>query len=198
MPVRRLAILAPMVLIGAPLAAQQAAQDLGPSQPVATSPTGAIMRGDAVILPVKSRLVFVTSEEISSRRARKGDLIKLALRDDLLFEGDVLVPAGTSALGEITFAQKKGFMGEGGKLSARTLYFDLPSGPVRITGPLVQAGEDQTELATLVATASLGMFMFVTGKSAVIPKGTQLTAVLDREARIPVPEREPDAPAAAP
>lgn len=143
------------------------------------------MRGNALMLPARSSLTFVVAEEVSSKKARKGDLIRLTLRDDLTFDGKVIVPAGAPAIGEITVAAKKGWMGEGGRLAARMLYFDFESGPVRISGPLGGTGDDQTELATLTAVATAGLIPFVTGKSAVIAEGTELSVLLDREARIP-------------
>ncbi len=144
------------------------------------------MRGNALVLPTQSRIAFVVAEEVSSKKVRKGDLIRLTLKDELTFDGKVIVPAGAPAIGEITVAAKKGWMGEGGRLAARMLYFDFDGGPVRISGPLGGAGDDQTELATLTAVATMGLIPFVTGKSAVIAEGTELSVVLDREARIPV------------
>ncbi len=144
------------------------------------------MHGNALVVPAETRIAFVVVEEVSSKKARKGDLVRLALRDDLLFDGDIIVPAGAPAVGEITVAAKKGWMGEGGRLAARMLYFDFDSGPVRISGPLGGTGDDQTELATLTALATAGLIPFVTGKSAVIAEGTELAVVLDRDARIPI------------
>ncbi|MEL7219604.1 MAG: hypothetical protein AAGK01_14400 [Pseudomonadota bacterium] len=190
-----------LALFGVPLAAQEPVQ----SSSQIVEPAGAVMRANSLILPQRTRIPFVVSQEISSKKARKGDLIKLTLRDDLVFEGAVVVPAGTPAVGEISKAQKKGFMGEGGRLSARMLYFDLPTGPVRISGPLASLGDDQTELATLATTATLGIAFFVTGKSAVIPAGAELSVLLDREARIPhrvqeqaPPEQTDNAPEPSP
>lgn len=96
----------------------------------------------------------------------------------------VWLPQGTPAVAELTLAEKKGWMGRAGKLAARMLYLDLPAGPVRLSGELGEAGQSNAEVATVLsAFTGLG---FITGKSAVIPAGTELVARLDREARIPV------------
>ncbi len=170
-----------LAALGAPLAAQTETK----SAAEAADASGPTLRGNTLILPAQTRLAFVVAEEVSSKKARKGDLIALTLRDDLVFNGTLIVPAGAPAIGEITRANKKGWMGEGGRLAARMLYFDFESGPVRISGPLGGTGDDQTELATLTVLATGGLVPFVTGKSAVIAEGTELSAVLDREARIP-------------
>lgn len=167
--------------ICAPLAAQIEPQ---PATEAPDTP-GPTLRGNTLILPAQTRLAFVVTEEVSSKKARKGDLIALTLRDHLVFDGHLIIPAGAPAVGEITQANKKGWMGEGGRLAARMLYFDFEDGPVRISGPLGGTGDDQTELATLTVLATGGLVPFVTGKSAVIAEGTELSVVLEREARIP-------------
>ena len=100
-------------------------------------------------------------------------------------DGVVVLPAGTLGTGEITAAEKKGMMGQGGKLSLNMLYLTLADGrTVRLSGDLVSVGSDATTLATAVTTATMGMVPFITGKTATIPEGTMLTVRLDREVRL--------------
>lgn len=142
-------------------------------------------------VPVGSQIVLRTTAEISSKTSRKGDLVALEVSEDWQIGGVTLIPAGTPAVGELTQADQKGMMGRGGKLAARMLYLELPSGPVRISGKLIEAGRDQTGLATVITGLTGGLTPFITGKSAVIPAGTELIVVLDREASIP-PLKAPD------
>ncbi|MEM7665147.1 MAG: hypothetical protein AAF250_04775 [Pseudomonadota bacterium] len=182
--IKRLALSAAALLaVGSPLTAQS--DDA--LQPPVAAPLEASLDTKAAILPAQTRLVFLMAEEISSKKVRKGDLIQLTLMEDLTVDGQMILPAGTPAVGEVTRAQKKGFMGLGGRLAARMLYFDLETGPVRISGPLASVGNDRTELATAATTATLGIAFFVTGKSAVIPEGAPLELFLERAARIPRP-----------
>lgn len=183
-PIRHLSLAtAALLAVGSPLTAQS---DDALQSPVA-APLEASLDTDAAILPAQTRLVFLMAEEISSKKVRKGDLIQLTLMEDLVVDGQMILPAGTPATGEVTRSQKKGFMGLGGRLAARMLYFDLDTGPIRISGPLGSIGEDRTGLATAATTATLGIAFFVTGKSAVIPEGAPLELFLERSARIPRP-----------
>ncbi|MEL7198284.1 MAG: hypothetical protein AAGL10_08215 [Pseudomonadota bacterium] len=167
---------------GTPLRAQDSDSDL-----VAHSaPSPGYIDEDRLILPEGTRLGFTLSQTLSSKKAKRGDLIQLTLRDDITHQGRLIVPAGSPAVGEVIRAQENGFMGRGGRLMVRMLYLDLANGPVRVSGPLGNAGKDQTALATAVTTATLGIVFFVKGKSAVIEEGTELDVSLDREARIPL------------
>lgn len=167
-----------------PLTAQQAGDE---QTQTAVPAAPREVRDNRLIIPANTRLGFTLAETLSSKKVKRGDLIQLTLRDSITHEGAVIVPAGSPAVGEITRAQENGFMGRGGRLAVRMLYLDLPNGPVRVSGPLGDAGKDQTALATAVTTATLGFVFFVRGKSAVIEEGTALDVVLDREARIPLP-----------
>ena len=169
-------------IIAMPLVAQDKAPEPAQTQPSKIGKTATAPRSG---LPSGTRIGFVTLEEISTKRVRKGDQVKLALRDDVFHEGTIILAAGTSAVGEVTRAEKKGMMGHGGKLSIRMLYIETSSGPMRVTGEILSANESQTGLATAVATASLGVVFFVTGKSAVVPAQTKVDVVLERDARIP-------------
>ena len=164
-----LAAAALFAAVAAPISAQDAAPAILLPEPV------------PVTLPSGSLVPVVTREELTSQRHRKGDLLTLEVGEDVVIDGHIAIPQGTPVVAELTLVEKKGLMGHAGKLEARTLYMELPSGPVRLSGELAVAGRSQTGLAT-AATALVSGFAFViTGKSAVIPAGTSLIAVLDRD-----------------
>ncbi|MEL7189800.1 MAG: hypothetical protein AAGK17_09650 [Pseudomonadota bacterium] len=159
---------------------------LEPDVQTVQDPNQPEVRGNHLVIRANSQLGFTLAQSLSSKTVKRGDLVQLTLRDDITYDGAVIVPAGNPAIGEVSFVQQNGFMGKGGRLAIRMLYLDLENGPVRVSGPLGSAGKDQTALATAVATATLGIAFFVKGKSAVIEEGTALDVVLDREARIPL------------
>ena len=136
-------------------------------------------------IAVGTELLLRTVDDISSESVRKGDLFHLELAEDYVANGMMLVPKGTVAVAEFTQAERKGMMGCGGKLAARALYLKLPDGPVRLSGELSDKGKSKTGLATVV-TGLVGVGIFIEGKAAVIPKGSELVVQLDREVRIPI------------
>lgn len=172
-----------LLAMAAPLSAPLAAQDSAPS--TQRDAAVAIADGADTVLPVGMNIAMLTTQSVSSKNARKGDLVTLTLAEDIVRDGVVVLPAGTLGTGEITAAEKKGMMGQGGKLSLKMLYLTLADGrTVRLSGDLVSVGSDATTLATAVTTATMGMVPFITGKTATIPEGTILTVRLDREVRL--------------
>lgn len=171
---------------GALLAAQPAEPDpvenaTPPAE--ATPETGAPLPADTIA--PGTEITLRTTAEISGQRVRKGDLFKLEVVEDFVIGERVLIPKGTAAVAEFTRAEPSGMMGRGGHLAARVRYLELPQGTVRLTGELSESGRNQTGLAAV--TALVGFGIFIKGKAAVIPAGTELLVVLDREARFPAP-----------
>lgn len=136
------------------------------------------------VLPAGSQIALVTTEELSSKRHRKGDLVTLSVKEDIIRDGVTLIPRATPVVAQIIEAEEKGLMGRGGKLTARVLYLELPRGPVRLSGELGVAGKSLTGAATAATAVVSGFAFVISGKSAVIPKGTEMIAILDRDARI--------------
>ncbi len=166
-----------MAAMPGPLAAQPIKLEL-PAEPE-TPPT-------MILLSPGTSIAARTADEISSKLQRKGDLVRLIVAEDTLVDDHIVVPKGTPIVAEVTLAQEKGTMGQAGALAARLLYLDLPSGPVRLSGELGTRGRDKSELAVAATALVSGFAFLIEGKNAVIPAGTQVTATLDREARVPV------------
>lgn len=131
-------------------------------------------------VPAGTAIAVVTTQELTSKRHRKGDLVTLAVAEDVTLAEKVVIPAGTPVVAQITDAQTSGLMGQGGRLQARVLYLELPSGPVRLSGTLAAAGKSNMSAATAATALVSGFAFMISGKSAVIPAGTHQSAVLDR------------------
>lgn len=192
MPQTEASLLAAIALLAAmPLAAQETPADEETQEEVEAGPleiSGQISEGLATI-PDGTRVELVLIEELSSKRARKGDLVRLAVAHDHVVGETIVIPEDTIAIAEITAAESSGMMGRGGKLAARALYLELPGGPARLSGELSDSGSGKTALATIV-TGLVGVGIFIKGKEAVLPEGTRLMVLLDREARIPLAGRD--------
>lgn len=157
-----------------------------PGMAHAQPPDATTSTPERITIPAGSVIRMRTVEEISSKTARKGDLVKLEVAHDFKHDGVTAIRAGTPAVAELTLAEKKGWMGRSGKLEARMLYLDLPTGAVRISGKLGDDGQSNEGVATVLSLFT--GFGFVTGKSAVVPAGTEIATRLDRSARLLVLE----------
>ena len=112
--------------------------------------------------------------------------------EDVTLNGQVVIPAGTVAVGEVTRQRNRGMWGRRGILETRLLYIRLGDRQIRISGAAGDRGRAGTAgvVGALVVLPVAGFF--VTGTSAVIPPGTMTAAYLDED--IPVVFAGPVAP----
>lgn len=123
---------------------------------------------------------LVTAQPLSSKTQVKGDLIALRTADDVMVDGVVAIPKGTPATGQVSDARIKGAMGMGGRLTLRPLYLSVGDRTVRLTGSTDDNGGVQA--GAIIGTVLVAPFF--TGKSAVIPEGTQLQSFVVKTAVI--------------
>lgn len=140
--------------------------------------------------PVGTPLRLTTRTQVSTKDNKPGDRIDFAVASDLVYRGQVVVPAGALAVGEVADLQRNGHFGKKGKLGIRLLYVQTPSGPVRLTGRGYDEGRSGTavSLATIalapIAVAWVGIF--VHGTSAILPSGTPVDGYLAEDLRFAV------------
>ena len=135
-------------------------------------------------IQIGTEVSLILLDDLSTKTSPKGTPFDLEVAEDVVKDGHVLIPAGTRAVGEVTRSDPKGAFGESGKIEAAIMYMVLGGKPVRMSGRLSAAGKGGTTETVLTAVAAGLMACAVTGKSATIPKGTQLRAYLDRNVTI--------------
>lgn len=168
-------------------------------RPIAASPAPLVAQPvypNTVSLPANTEVVLRMNEELNSRRNHEHDTFSLTVASDVRLGNYVVIPAGTRATGEITWMTGRGMFGKSGKMDISFRYIELNGRQIPIEGTYRQEGEGNTvaTVAGVVLVAPVVGF-FITGHSAVIPQGRQLTA-RTREA---IPVLLPDAaPLAAP
>lgn len=154
-------------------------------------------------LPANADVLLRMDQELNSKTAKVGDRFNMTVVNDVVHNGYVVIPAGTRAMGEVTFHTKKGSFGKSGKMEIEIKYVELGGTRIPVTGKYRQEGEGGTT-ATVLTAVAVGVFSaFVTGKSAIIPQGRELlaqtdTAVPYNPTTAPKPAAVPAPPAAAP
>jgi len=134
------------------------------------------LAGQPVTLPVGTVVPLVTTTPLSSKVNVKGDMVPLRTARDVVIDGRVAIPADTEAVGQIADARAKGAMGMSGKLTLRPLYLEIGGRVVRLTGAAAEKGE-------VDPGAVVGMVLLTpgfTGRSAVIPAGTPVAAIVEK------------------
>lgn len=166
-------------LITTPLAAQDAN---APAQgqavaPIAVQPTqNAVLRAGT---PIALRIMEeVTTKE---KKARVGQRVRMEVASPVEVNGVIVIQAGSPAEGEITSVRNKGMWGKSGHLEARALYTRVNGRQIRLSGTFDDKGVTGTGgVVASIALVPLAGF-FVTGTSAVLPKGGEVPAFIDED-----------------
>lgn len=115
------------------------------------------------------------AQDISSRSARPGELIELALAEDLKVGDVVVAKAGARSLGEVVKARRPDFWGEAGEVSIRVHFLRVGDKKVEIRGAAGAAGT---------------RYIIVRGSQAIIKAGTAVKGFVAADTDVvPVADR---------
>lgn len=128
-------------------------------------------------LPANSEIVLRMSDDLTSKGGKidAGHMFRLTVAYDVVVQQRVVIPSGTPAVGEVTMRTGKGVFGKSGKIEIELRHVDLNGRRIPVIGKFRQEGEGNT-IAAVGALFLSAPLLFVTGKSAVIPRGRELLA----------------------
>jgi len=162
-----------------PAAAQTAVPAAAPAAAIVLAPvtsTNAVLRAGT---PVSFKLL----EEVTTKdkAARVGQRINLEVSAPIEIDGRTVIPAGTPAWGELTSVRNKGMWGKSGKLDAQMLFLRLNGRQIRLSGAFDDKGVTGTGavVGAILLLPVAGFFM--TGTSAVLPKGGTVGGFIDED-----------------
>jgi hypothetical protein len=129
-------------------------------------------------VPAGTPIMLNTRTQVSTKDNRSGDQIYLDVTESVIFRGQIVIPAGSVAVGEIARAERNGHFGKKGKIDIKLSYVQTPWGPVRLQGNQYKEGKSGTaaSVATIAFVSALGFLIH--GTSATIPYGTKVQAYL--------------------
>ena len=138
--------------------------------------------------PVRLRL----NRNLSSAEANTGDTIDFEVLEDVKVDDVVVILRGAKAMGTITDAEHKRRMARGGKLDVTIDYVRLVNDDkvaLRAIRENKGGGHSGAMTGGIVATALIvwpaaPFFLFMHGKEAVMPKGTEIVAYSDGEIKL--------------
>lgn len=148
--------------LAAPMAAAQQ-----PAVTIAPAVDGNVLRAGAKV-PVRT-LVELTTKK---KAVKVGDRVNIETAEAVMVGNNVVIPAGTPGIAEITSVRNKGMWGKSGFIEGRVLYVRLGGRQVRLTGTAGVVGA-----IALIPVAGF----FTTGTSANIPSGSIIPAFLDED-----------------
>ena len=141
---------------------------------------------DIQYLPENTEVVVAMNDTLTTKGQayHEGDTFGLTVEYNVFLDGVVVIPKGARATGRITWLTSKGAFGKSGKMDIDVESVDVNGRRIPLEGHFRQEGEGNT-VATVGGVVAVGVLAgFITGKSAIIPRGRELT-VHTRD-RIPV------------
>tara|TARA_R110000796_G_scaffold227254_1_gene343843 strand:+ start:15500 stop:16198 length:699 start_codon:yes stop_codon:yes gene_type:complete len=161
--------------------------ELAPAAPVA-----AIVTSNAV-LRAGTPVSFSMMEEITTKKkaAKVGQRFMLEVSAPVEVNGVTVVPAGTPAWGEIVGVRNKGMWGKSGKLDAKLLFLRVNGRQIRLTGSFDDKGVTGTAgVVGAIALVPIAGF-FMTGTSAMLPKGGVVSGFIDEDIELAIANTKP-------
>lgn len=138
-------------------------------------------------------------EELTTqgKKLRVGQRFNIEVSEAVMLNGQVVIPAGTPGVGEISSVRNKGMWGKSGNIEARLLYVRVGDRQIRISGAFNDKGVTGTAgvVGAVLLIPVAGFFM--TGTSAVIASGSAVKGFLDEDIAVTTFAPTPAAPLAA-
>jgi len=135
--------------------------------------------------------VFLTIDEpLDSDKSTIGQRFKLSLRQPLEISKSVIIPAGTTGIGEVVHAAKSRAMGKAGELVLAARYLDYQGNriPLRSLRYGKGQGKDNVDTAAIVGiVVSAWITPFITGGEVRIPAGADVWAKVAADVPFPRP-----------
>ena len=157
----------------------------------ASAPITEILGPNAVLragTPIQLRMM----EEVTTKKkvARVGQRCQLEVMAPVEVNGVEVIPAGSPAWGEVTSVRNKGMWGKSGHLEARLLFVRVNGRQIRLTGTFDDKGVTGTAGVVGAAAFIPVAGFFLTGTSAVFPKGSQVGGFIDEDVPLAMPDAE--------
>jgi hypothetical protein len=170
----------------APPASPQPAAAPAVAMPVAGSAAVIVGSDPGNILRAGTKIALRTSEPLTTKgkKLRVGYRFQMEVVEAITLGGQVVIPAGSPAMGEVTDIRNKGMWGKSGRINARALYVRAHGRQIRLTGQMDDKGVTGTAgVVAAIAFVPIAGF-FTTGTSAAIPLGSPVNAFLDEDLTI--------------
>ncbi|WP_293781611.1 hypothetical protein [Sphingosinicella sp.] len=150
------------------------------AEPIALgAPQTSVLRAGTSV-PLKT-LVGLTTE---GKKLKVGHRFELEVAEAVSVDGQVVIPVGSPAVGEVTSVRNKGMWGKSGHIETRMLYVRANGRQIRLSGSIDDKGVTGTAgvVAAVVLVPVVGFF--VTGTSAQIPAGSNITGFVQEDVPI--------------
>jgi hypothetical protein len=145
-----------------------------------------VATGRLLAVPAGTELAFEMVDSLSSKTSQRGDRFALKLTEPLTLDGQLLVPAGTLAVGEVVHADRAKAGGQAGELVLAARYLDWDGRQLPLRAFRTGLGRNRTDTAMGVMIAAGVAGFLVRGGQIEIAAGSPITATLREAVELPV------------
>jgi hypothetical protein len=148
-------------------------------------PAQAVFLGDPTpnVLRAGTPIALRMSQELTTlkKKLRTGQRFQMEVAEAVSVNGQVVIPAGSPAVGEVTQVRNKGMWGKSGYIGAQAIFVRANGRQIRLTGQFDDKGVTGTAgVVGAIALVPIAGF-FMTGTSARIPMGSGVKAFIDED-----------------
>lgn len=180
------ALLFGLSIAGSPFAAQAAVGQT--SEPVTPIVAQVPQAATATVLPANTEVIMAMNDTLTTKGGNfdEGHMFYLTVAADVKIGDYVIIPKGARGAGEVTWKTGKAVFGKSGKMEIELRYVEVGGQRIQVSGKYRQEGEGNT-VAAVGAAILAAPLLFVTGKSATIPKGRELSARTISDVPVSIP-----------
>lgn len=135
----------------------------------------------SVTLPEGMAIRLETRQDISSKTARVGDQVELAVAKAVVIGGATIIAAGTPAVGKVIRVRDNGLLGRSGKLDISVSKLNAGQLDIPVRGQRIAKGKSGTLGAVGAGIVFLPLAVIVRGKDVKLPAGTGFDVYVDQE-----------------
>lgn len=144
----------------------------------------------ATVLPRNTPVALTLNETLNSksRQVRAGHTFTLSVARNVRLGSYIVIPRGAKAVGTVTWRTGKGGFGKSGKMEVSLDYIEIGDERIALQGTHREEGEGNSgaTVATFALVSMLGSGL-ITGHSAEIPAGRELTAWTKEDVPVQLP-----------
>jgi hypothetical protein len=192
LPASAFALIVQLSLVVSVSAAQSVPSSLEASQSNDTKSSAPTAVANAVTparvhIPEGTEVPLLMVDQISSETNAEGDRFTLRVDGDVKVGGIVAIKSGTIAVGVVTNAHKRGFMGKAGELNINLDHLNVGDDRVKLRGSKGRTGDAKvgTTVALVVLFGPIGLLK--RGHDIEIKPGTPITAYVDQSTDVLAP-----------
>jgi len=132
---------------------------------------------EVVVLETGFPIVVRIEEQLGSKLSSTGQFFKLSLAEPVIYENQILIPAGVPGKGQVVHAKKGGFSGSAGELILAARYVEYKGRQIKLRSmKFSETGKDNTGTAMAVGIAAGVLGFLVSGGNTIVEPGTTANA----------------------